>query len=142
MNEGAVVCRQLGYSEVEFVTTSSKYGPSKGVYWMKDVFCDGNEKRLPSCRFENWINEECTSAEVAGVKCLNKTANHPTKGISTKPVDKSTMVLRLNGGRHKLEGRVEVKFGSEQWGTICPDGWSIVEANVVCKHLGLGYGKK
>lgn len=144
INEGQVVCRQLGYSQVEFVTTSSKYGPSntKGLFWMKDVFCDGTEKRLPSCRFENWVNEECKSSEVAGVKCLNKIPPKILEMPSKSTLDKSKMMLRLSGGRHKLEGRIEVKFDSGEWGSICPDGWSIVEANVVCKHLGLGYGEK
>jgi lysyl oxidase-like protein 2/3/4 len=32
-----------------------------------------------------------------------------------------------------------VRFGKGQWGTICADGWSLLEANVVCHELGLGY---
>ena len=25
------------------------------------------------------------------------------------------------------------------WGVICGDGWSLLEANVICKELNLGY---
>lgn len=31
-----------------------------------------------------------------------------------------------------------MKYG-DTWGTLCGDGWSLLEANVVCKSLGLGY---
>lgn len=34
----------------------------------------------------------------------------------------------------------QVRFGSQpHWGVICGDGWSLLEANVVCRSLGLGY---
>ena len=42
--------------------------------------------------------------------------------------------LRLADG-----GRVEVKCGS-QWGTVCHNGWSSIDARVVCRQLGLSYG--
>ena len=38
------------------------------------------------------------------------------------------------------EGRVEVGFGNRgEWGDICADGWSLLEANLVCRQLDLGY---
>ena len=39
-----------------------------------------------------------------------------------------------------MEGRVEVRVpSSEHWQLVCGDGWSLLEAMVVCRQLGLGY---
>ena len=39
------------------------------------------------------------------------------------------------GGSNQYEGRVEVCINN-QWGTVCHDGWSSVDATVICKQLG------
>lgn len=45
--------------------------------------------------------------------------------------------IRLTGGVDRCAGRVELKlYGS--WGTLCDDTWTINEANVVCRQLGVG----
>ena len=46
--------------------------------------------------------------------------------------------LRLQHGATPNEGRVEV-FMDGDWQTICDDSWDIVDADIACRQLGLGY---
>lgn len=43
--------------------------------------------------------------------------------------------IRLMGGSSNMEGRVEVCVDGD-WGTVCDDGWSTVDANIACRQLG------
>ncbi|MCG8623445.1 MAG: scavenger receptor cysteine-rich domain-containing protein [Proteobacteria bacterium] len=44
--------------------------------------------------------------------------------------------VRLSGGRHYREGRVEV-CRNQQWGRVCDDTWDTNDATVACRQLGL-----
>ncbi|KAG8224404.1 hypothetical protein J437_LFUL004010 [Ladona fulva] len=40
-------------------------------YWMDNVYCTGEEKRLSDCRFDGWGLSDCSPAEAAGVVCID-----------------------------------------------------------------------
>ena len=44
--------------------------------------------------------------------------------------------LRLMDGQNEREGRVELCHDN-RWGTICDDLWGNLDAEVVCRQLGL-----
>lgn len=134
---------------------------------MDNVLCDGSEVELAQCRFDGWASNDCESSEAAGVVCRNKTntaaakvrvydtkttplpplskqplhhKHHHHRTPSRHPYASNTPQFRLAGGRVPTEGRVEVRLNADaSWGCLCGDGWSLLEANVLCKSLGLGY---
>jgi len=42
---------------------------------------------------------------------------------------------------NQQEGRIEVKSSTHGWGLVCGDGWSLLEAMVVCRQLNYGYAQ-
>lgn len=113
---------------------------------MDNVYCDGSEIELAKCRFDGWGNSDCDTNEAAGVICLRDEetrASPPIPQVKPKARIKDTYqqgtALQLFGGRVYSEGQVEIKLGNTDWGVICGDSWSILEAAVVCRQLGLGY---
>ena len=47
--------------------------------------------------------------------------------------------VRLVGGANELEGRLEVCI-NKAWGTVCSEGFSENEANIVCSGLLINIG--
>ncbi|GFW96703.1 lysyl oxidase homolog 2A [Trichonephila clavipes] len=83
-----------------------------------------------------WFYSSHILLEFQGVFYVNKIY---FQTFSPKKLEKDIEV-RLLGGRYPSEGRVEVKIDGK-WGLVCGDGWSLLEATVVCQQAGKGYGQ-
>lgn len=144
--EGHIVCKQLGFPGLKKFTHSGYFGPARRRYWMDNLFCEGHESELTNCHFDGWGINDCEASEAAGVICFPPLGYDVTPAPAIKPNlpkfrlhHTYRMDVRLRGGRTRAEGRIEVRIDNGRWGTICSDGWSLLEANVVCRQLGLGY---
>ncbi|CAL7937931.1 unnamed protein product [Xylocopa violacea] len=145
--------RKLKKQEGAIKLVGGENGGHEGRYWMDNVYCDGSEDELSKCRFDGWATSDCEGSEAAGVICAReqqgqqedretigrtKLKRKPEKR-RIKDVHQQGVAIRLAGGRVHGEGRLEVKLGNSDWGVVCGDGWSLFEAAVVCRQLGLGY---
>ncbi|XP_053619425.1 lysyl oxidase homolog 2B [Plodia interpunctella] len=152
--DAQVVCRY--FNRTGIATRGGEYGVAKTKFWMDDVVCQGDEKYLFECIFSGWGSSDCSATEAAGVNCnkrpskyeqkdhfehklMLKKQNVPLKLVGTilRLVPSRNYVSNRNARSHS-RGRVEL-FYNKTWGSICPDGWTLYEAMVVCRHLGLGY---
>ncbi|CRK93633.1 CLUMA_CG007163, isoform A [Clunio marinus] len=148
--EAEVVCKQLNYHLGGKATHSGLFGKARRKFWMDNLYCTGQEKQLSQCRFDGWGQSDCEQSEAAGVVCnvekekpaVKKDVKVHSMSPKFKYNSKENMKVRLVGGRVAEEGRVEVKFGNGPYGDICGDGWSLIEANVICKELNLGYANE
>ncbi|XP_071486552.1 scavenger receptor cysteine-rich domain-containing protein DMBT1-like [Diadema antillarum] len=122
INDGHVVCRQLGFERAVSVSGTARYGRGSGPIFLDDVGCTGSESSLLLCQNRGVGSHNCGHSEDAGVLCS---------------VGMSPASIRLVGGASELEGRVEVLLGGA-WGTVCDDSWGLEDANVVCRQLELG----
>ena len=55
--------------------------------------------------------------------------------VNTAPVVCNDTDVRLRDGRTSNEGRVEICY-YDNWGTICDDGFTNNNAQVLCRQLG------
>ena len=63
------------------------------------------------------------------------------RNIDVLPAPPSGQTVRLRQGRSPAEGYLELVVDGE-WGYVCDDGWSMQEADLVCRQLGYSRGVK
>ncbi|KFV50155.1 Deleted in malignant brain tumors 1 protein, partial [Gavia stellata] len=139
--DAKVVCRQLDCGTVVSAPRRAHFGQGQGPIWLDNVRCMGSEAALSECRAKGWGVHGCKHEEDAGVVCSGNHCpswhqQHRGKTYHGPP-PLGSEALRLVNGPHRCAGRVEV-FHSQQWGTICDDGWDLNDAAVVCRQLGCG----
>ncbi|KAM8924063.1 neurotrypsin-like [Pelodytes ibericus] len=117
--DAEVICRQLGFSGKPKALVWAHYGQGSGPILLDEVECLGSESSLDSCKKNEWGHHNCDHIEDAGVFC--------------DPFQDG--LVRLSGGSHAGEGRVQVYYKGD-WGSVCDDGWTEHNAQVVCRQLG------
>ncbi|NXP50492.1 NETR protein, partial [Heliornis fulica] len=145
--DAEVVCRQLGLSGNPKALSWAHYGQGSGPILLDEVECSGNELSLDQCKKSDWGQQNCDHIEDAGVSCDPFTdiplLQGPTGLLCMVPTRAARCggrkqavegTVRLAGGRSPSEGRVEVYYNGD-WGTVCDDGWTDLNAQVVCRQL-------
>ncbi|XP_071818466.1 scavenger receptor cysteine-rich domain superfamily protein-like isoform X1 [Apostichopus japonicus] len=130
MEEGHVVCRQLGYTKALRVFGGARSGQGSGPIFLDNVMCSGFEEKLTYCSHSGWGISNCKHTEDAGVTCQ--------QGYTTKVENRNgdLINLRLVNGDSGFEGRLEVYTDAYGWGSICPDRWTDATAVTLCRQLG------
>ncbi|XP_032852360.2 scavenger receptor cysteine-rich type 1 protein M130-like isoform X2 [Tyto alba] len=112
-----VVCRELGCGTVLPVPVSSRFGGDTGPLWEAGFKCTGTETLLATCARQPSPRQGCTGH--ASVICSPYTG------------------FRLADNNSDCAGRVEVEMRGT-WGSLCATGWDLLDAHVLCHHLGCG----
>ncbi|XP_025103064.1 deleted in malignant brain tumors 1 protein-like isoform X2 [Pomacea canaliculata] len=117
--EALVACRMLGFNSTTAVAVgSAKYGAGSGPILFSDLQCVGNETSLAQCQHSGLYLDYCEHWEDVGVMC-NFTQQ---------------LKARVVGGTESA-GSLEILFDGT-WGTVCDNGFRMIEARVACRMLG------
>ena len=72
MNDARVVCRHLGFPNVDSAPRSAHFGGGSGQIWLDDVGCSGSERSIFDCSHRGWGVQNCGHYEDASVICSSK----------------------------------------------------------------------
>ena len=121
------------------VYSNAYFGQGTGPIFRDNVRCSGSETKLISCSYSTPTFSDDHSKD-AGIRCtpgefeftvyLLTFTLFLAKTASCRDGD-----VKLVGSWSTYLGRVEVCL-SQRWGTVTDDGWSTVDARVVCRQLG------
>lgn len=151
------MCQQLGFKEGALRSTADSYfGATLPKIWLDNIECHGHETEIGYCKNNGWGVHDCTRQEAAGVICkvppeptteppaeydANDLANKVPLSLVFNSIEPVT--LQITGGRNFQEGRVEILLkDSTKKALFCPEKWSLREATVICKQLGLSYAQQ
>ena len=98
---------------------------------ISEVQCDGSEMSLLECPV-SYLSPAISSPNDAAVVC---------QAQSTVFSNCSNGDIRLVNGTNQLEGRLEICINNV-WGTVCSQGFTADDADVVCNQTRLPYNGK
>ncbi|KAL8599291.1 hypothetical protein ACOMHN_008006 [Nucella lapillus] len=124
--DAAVVCKMLGLPTSQAMAVGTTvFGQGTGPILLTNLQCSGSESSIAFCSHAGYGIHACSHGEDVGVFC-------PASAEASADV----LQVRLVGPLPD-RGRLEVKFLSQSWGTVCDDGFGTKDAAVVCRMLGL-----
>lgn len=145
VEDGRVLCRQLGFQDVISISKDSPNSPVDAWYYRPE--CRGYEERLDKCSFASTIGTTSCDTPVT-VQCSSARAGDPTPTASPLSTPTSTPnwqtcnaaaegAIKLLGNSLPGSGDVWICHESE-WRPICDNGWAFEKNNaaVVCRELG------
>ncbi|XP_063969835.1 scavenger receptor cysteine-rich domain superfamily protein-like [Lytechinus pictus] len=129
INAALVFCKNLGYQDVAYITSSDN-GPAEPIPTIiNTVSCTGDEEYFTECPQIEWAYQgQCTRERNPIVVC--------------QIGEKSTSIVQTIPGFPEY-GRVEVTITEHRFrGTICNDTMTQAVADVVCRDAGFLRGAR